>query len=99
MHSCLPIAPTSTPCPPARPPAHRHVGKFKEGLQLQGREGVVQKNEAQYNWKGQDMALSANLPWKVQFSVDGPEGKPVKVIAHLVRPGVTHIHRGFWFPW
>lgn len=57
-----------------------HVGKFKSGLDLQGMEGVVQADVSQY--KG--LTLSANLPWKVQFQAPGPEGKPVKVIAHLV---------------
>ncbi|GAB4820747.1 hypothetical protein N2152v2_007793 [Parachlorella kessleri] len=56
-----------------------HVGKFKKGLSLEGLEGTVLSDESQY--KGQK--LSANLPWKVQFSVPGPEGKDVKVIAHL----------------
>jgi hypothetical protein len=59
-----------------------HVGKFKEGLDLQGLEGVVQADARQF--KG--MELSATLPWKVQFEVAAPDGgKPVKVIAHLVR--------------
>lgn len=57
-----------------------HVGKFgKEGLDLQGREGVVQGNVAE--WKGQ--TLSANTPWKTLFMVKGPDGNDVKVIAHL----------------
>ena len=58
-----------------------HVGKFKEGLDLQGMEGVVQADVRQH--KGQE--LSATLPWKVQFEAKDGDGKPVKVIAHLVR--------------
>lgn len=57
-----------------------HVGKFKDGLDLQGMEGVVQADARQYN----GMQLSATLPWKVQFEAPGPDGKAVKVIAHLV---------------
>lgn len=57
-----------------------HVGKFKEGLSLEGLEGVIQANVTEY--KGE--ILSANLPWKIQFSVPAPDGgKDVKVIAHL----------------
>jgi hypothetical protein len=57
-----------------------HVGKFKEGLELQGMEGVVQADAR----KGDGIELSATLPWKVQFAAPGPDGKDVKVIAHLV---------------
>ena len=57
-----------------------HVGKFKEGLELQGMEGVVQGDAR----KGDGIELSATLPWKVQFLPKGPDGKEVKVIAHLV---------------
>lgn len=56
-----------------------HVGKFKEGLELQGMEGVVQGDAR----KGDGIELSATLPWKVQFAAPGPDGKEVKVIAHL----------------
>lgn len=58
-----------------------HVGKFKGGLNLEGKEGVVVQNVSDY----QGQTLSANLPWKVEFQVPGPEGKNVKVLAHLVR--------------
>jgi hypothetical protein len=79
-----------------RPIVVYHVGKFKDGLNLEGREGVVVENVM--NYKGQE--LSANLPWKVQFLVDGPEGKPVKVLAHLVRapllPPLTLRRRARW---
>lgn len=57
-----------------------HVGKFKDGLDLQGLEGVVQQDVRSYN----GINLSANLPWKVQFAVADVEGKTMKVIAHLV---------------
>ena len=57
-----------------------HVGKFKEGLELQGMEGVVKGDARQH--KG--MELSATLPWKIQFEAKAEDGKPVKVIAHLV---------------
>lgn len=57
-----------------------HVGKFKDGLKLQGLEGTVVQNVTQYN----GIELSANLPWKVQFEVPAGDGKPVKVLAHLV---------------
>lgn len=60
-----------------------HVAKFKEGLELQGMEGTVLANVAE--WKGK--VLSASLPWKVQFEAADPAGssKPVKVIAHLAQ--------------
>ena len=62
-----------------------HVGKYKDGLDLQGMEGVLQANVAL--WKGQ--VLSATHPFKVLFNPknpENPEGKPLKVFAHLVRP-------------
>jgi hypothetical protein len=55
-----------------------HVGKFKEGLDLEGLTGTVVENVQVYEGK----ELSANLPWKVEFSVDGGD-KPVRVLAHL----------------
>lgn len=55
-----------------------HVGKFKDGLDLNGLTGKVIENVQTYQGK----ELSANLPWKVEFSVDGGD-KPVKVLAHL----------------
>jgi len=58
-----------------------HVGKFKQGLELQGMEGIVQADAR----KGDGIELSATLPWKVQFAAPAPDGgKDVKVIAHLV---------------
>jgi hypothetical protein len=57
-----------------------HVGKFKGGLELQGMEGTVVADVRDY----QGIRLSANLPIKVQFGPAGPDGKPVKVLAHLV---------------
>lgn len=58
-----------------------HVGKFKEGLDLQGMEGTVIADARKH--KG--LELSATHPWKVQFEAKDGEGKAVKVIAHLVR--------------
>lgn len=60
------------------------AGKFKDGLNLEGMEGEAVENVALF--KGE--VLSANLPWKVRFDPAGPDGKPVKVIVHLVRRGV-----------
>ena len=60
------------------------TGKFKEGLNLEGMEGEAVENVN--NFKGE--VLSANLPWKVRFDPPGPDGKPAKVIVHLVRAGV-----------
>lgn len=57
-----------------------HVGKFRDGLDLQGMEGAVLEDVR--NFKGTE--LSANLPWKVQFEAKDGDGKAVKVIAHLV---------------
>lgn len=57
-----------------------HVGKFKEGLDLEGRVGVVMDDVRKY--EGQE--LSATLPWKVQFEVEHDGGASmVKVVAHL----------------
>lgn len=56
-----------------------HVGKFKEGIDLEGMEGVVVGNASLY----QGQVLSANLPWKVEFVKDVPDGKPAKFIVHL----------------
>lgn len=61
-----------------------HVGKFKEGLDLEGLEGVVQADVRPYN----GIELSATLPWKVKFEVPGQDGKMVNVIAHLVRRSI-----------
>ena len=55
-----------------------HVGKFKGGLDLNGMTGTVVENVQMYQGK----ELSANLPWKVEFSVENGD-KPVKVLAHL----------------
>ena len=55
-----------------------HIGKFKEGLDLNGMTGTVVENVQMYEGK----ELSANLPWKVEFSVENGD-KPVKVLAHL----------------
>ena len=74
-----------------------HVGKFKEGLDLQGMEGVVQGDAR----KGNGIELSATLPWKVQFAAKGPDGKDVKVIAHLVSspifPDTYSVYKSFYF--
>lgn len=64
-----------------------HAPKYKAGLDLQGKEGVVvQPNVCDYkHHDGQKHQLSANLPVKVQFLVPPPsgEGKEIKVLAHL----------------
>jgi len=59
-------------------PVKVFVGKFKDGLDLNGMTGTVLENVQEYEGK----VLSANLPWKVEFSVDAGD-KPVKVLAHL----------------
>ncbi|KAI7845848.1 hypothetical protein COHA_000582 [Chlorella ohadii] len=62
-----------------------HVAKFKEGLDLQGREATVLKPDVRdyKHHDGKKHELSANLPVQVQFQVDGPDGKVIKVLAHL----------------
>ena len=42
-----------------------HVGKFKDGLNLEGRIGTIVQNVSVYEGK----ELSATLPYKVEFSV------------------------------
>jgi hypothetical protein len=64
-----------------------HVGKYKEGLDLEGLEGtIVQANVGDYkHHDGKQHTLSATLPVKVQFMVPAPDGgKDVKVLVHLV---------------
>lgn len=56
-----------------------HVGKFNDGLSLEGRVGTVVEDVSAYEGK----VLSATLPYKVEFSVDGEGDKPVKVLAHV----------------
>lgn len=57
-----------------------HVGKFKQGIDMAGLEGTIVGNASQF----QGLELSANLPWKVQFFKDAPDGgKPVKFICHF----------------
>jgi hypothetical protein len=58
-----------------------HSPKFADGLDLQGHEGTVKMDVTQYKGK----VLSANLQYRVEFSVD-KDGAPVKVLAHLVSP-------------
>ena len=59
-----------------------HIPKRAEGVDVQGWEGTVVKDVTEYKGK----TLSANLPYKVQFSME-KEGssKPLKVFIHLVR--------------
>lgn len=56
-----------------------HVGKFKDGLNLEGRVGTVVQDVSSFEGK----VLSATLPYKVEFSVDGGGDAPVKVVAHV----------------
>lgn len=58
-----------------------HVPGFKEGIDMAGMEGVVQKDVTMYN----GVKLSPNLPWKVQFEVEGKNGKAKKFFVHMVR--------------
>ena len=57
-----------------------HAGKFKGGLELQGLEGTIVEDSK--NHKGYE--TSSTLRWKVQFAPEAPDGKPAKVLAHLV---------------
>ena len=68
-----------------------HVGKFKQGLDLKGMEGIVQGDARQHST---GMELSATLPWKVQFEAKAPDGKAVKVLAHFVSSFSCYL----WFP-
>ncbi|KAK9864807.1 hypothetical protein WJX84_005565 [Apatococcus fuscideae] len=56
-----------------------HSPKFKEGLDLEGKEGEVLSDVSQFKGK----TLSSTLPYKVQFMVPHGEAGEVKVIAHL----------------
>jgi hypothetical protein len=62
-----------------------HAPKHADGLDLQGKTGTVVKNVAHYK----DKVLSPNLPYKVQFTLPGSEGKPTKFFVHLVRAMVA----------
>ena len=57
-----------------------HAGKFKGGLELEGMEGTIVEDSKHY--KGYE--TSSTLRWKVQFAPVAPDGKPAKVLAHLV---------------
>lgn len=57
-----------------------HAGKFKGGLELEGMEGTIVEDSKHY--KGYE--TSSTLRWKVQFAPMAPDGKPAKVLAHLV---------------
>lgn len=52
--------------------------KFPEGLDLAGQTGVMKVNCQDFKGK----VLSANLPYRCEFNVEGN-----KILAHLVRPG------------
>jgi hypothetical protein len=56
-----------------------HVPKFPDGVDLEGMQGVVVKDVAQYKGK----TLSANLPYRVAFETE-KDGAPIKFQAHLV---------------
>jgi hypothetical protein len=58
-----------------------HAPKHKNGLSLQGVEGVVEK----YSDLTDDGSahLSSTQPLVVRFSVPGPEGKPVSFVTHM----------------
>jgi hypothetical protein len=58
-----------------------HVPKLGAELDLEGLEGVVQRDVTQF--KG--VVLSANLPYLVKFSQPAADGKAVNFTAHLVR--------------
>jgi len=61
-----------------KPTTVYHVGKFKDGLDLQDRVGVIVEDVSMYQGK----ELSATLPFKVEFEVADAD-KPVKVLAHF----------------
>ncbi|PSC71521.1 ferredoxin-thioredoxin variable chain-like [Micractinium conductrix] len=72
-----------------------HSPKYKTGLDLQNREGVVVQpdvNDYRHH-DGKQHTLSANLPIKVQFEVPPPsgEGKVVKVVAHLAEEEIEAV--------
>jgi hypothetical protein len=58
-----------------------HAPKQADGINLQGKEGVIVKNVAYYK----DKHLSPNLPYKVEIDI-GNGGKP-KFFVHLVSRG------------
>jgi Ferredoxin thioredoxin reductase variable alpha chain len=57
-----------------------HVPGFKQGLELKGKEGIVDKNVTMFN----GIKLSPNMPWKVQFEAEN-KGKTKKFFVHMVR--------------
>lgn len=73
-----------------------HAPKKADGLDLQGKEGVIAANTIYYK----DKVLSPNLPYKVQFALDY-EGAPKKFFAHLVSGvrGVVSLLRGCGSAW
>jgi len=56
-----------------------HFPGHKEGYSLDGLEGKVLKDVRE--WQGTE--ISANLPYLVEFQIDGGEGKIKKFKAHL----------------
>lgn len=60
--------------------------KFKEGLDLEGKEGEVLSDVSQFKGK----VLSSTLPYRIQFMIPHEEAGEVKVIAHLVSSSAVH---------
>jgi hypothetical protein len=58
-----------------------HVPKKTDGFCLEGLEGTLVANVMEYKGK----TLSANLPYRIQFQLEGDGPKPIKLFAHLVR--------------
>ena len=56
-----------------------HVPGFKAGLDIKGKEGVVDKNVTMFD----GVKLSPNMPWKVAFEAEN-KGKTKKFFVHLV---------------
>lgn len=54
--------------------------KAAASLQLEGMEGVMVKNVTFYK----EQTVSATLPYKVELMPVGAEGKPIKVLVHMV---------------
>ncbi len=60
-----------------------HSPKYKDGLLVQDYTGTIVADVSQFQGK----TLSANKPWKVSLDAKDPEGKPLKLIIHLVSEG------------
>lgn len=64
-----------------------HVPKAAAGLDIEGLEGVVVRDESVYKGK----VLSANCPFKVEFNTTVPSGDKVKFIAHLAEEEMQQV--------